>query len=159
MIVRRCEPGDLPDVIGLARQFHSESPSHSFLPFDPLTVHILISNAIDNDSWLPLVAYASGGELVGMGLFFALPTFFGPAIEGGDLAFYVRPDRRGSIAAAGIMRRLVGWIAEKGIARMRLGIDTGIDDARAERFFEGSGFVRSGSVWTLRPAIGEPLDE
>lgn len=149
MIIRRCEPADLPDVIGLAAVFHAESPEHSFLPFDPVAVHGLVMNAIDNESWLPLVAY-SQGELVGIGLFFALPTFFGPALEGGDLAFYVRPDRRGTIAAAGMMKRLMAWIAETGVKVFRAGVNTGIDDPRAERFFAGAGFQRAGSIWSLR---------
>lgn len=154
MIVRRAELGDLPDIIELARGFHEESPHHNFLPFDPGAVYQLVTTAIGNDDWLPVVAYASGGALVGMGLFFALPTFFGPALEAGDLAFYVRPDRRGSVAAGGIMRELMRWASAKGVRVIRQGVNTGIAEATAERFFEGSGFSRAGSIWMFRP----PLD-
>lgn len=151
MIVRRCEPDDLPDVIGLAATFHRESPVFRDLPFEAIKVHQLVSNAIENPDWLPLVAFAQG-ELVGMALFFALPSFFGPAIEAGDLAFYVRPDRRGTIAAGALMKRLFAWLAEKDVRLFRAGVNTGIDDARAEKFFAGCGLTRLGSVWALRPA-------
>lgn len=148
MIVRRCEPGDVNQALELARTFHAESPNHGWLEFDDITVRRLIMQAIDSPTWLPLVAY-SQGQMAGIGLFFVLPCFFGPALEGGDLVFYVRPDRRGSLAAAAMMRVLVPWMRQQGVMRIRLGIDTGIDDARAEKFFAGSGFTRVGSLLAL----------
>lgn len=147
MIVRTAEAGDLPAIIGMAGQFHAESPVYRDQPFDPIKVHRLVSTAIGDDDWLALVAFASGGELVGMGLFFALESYFGPSIEVGDLAFYVAPSRRGSLAAAGIMERLVQWSIEKDAHCVDLGVNTGINTDKAGQFFEHCGFAKKGLLF------------
>lgn len=147
MIVRPATMEDMPAVIGMAAQFHAESPVFSPQPFDPVKVHQLVAAAIGDDDWLALVAFASGGELVGMGLFFAMESFFGPSLEVGDLAFYVAPTRRGSLAAAGIMERLLSWAEAKGAYSVDLGVNTGINPEKAGQFFEHCGLGLKGQLY------------
>lgn len=147
MIVRPAETADMPAIIGMARAFHLESPVYRDQPFDPIKVHRLVATAIGDDDWLALVAFASGGELVGMGLFFALESYFGPSIEVGDLAFYVAPNRRGSLAAAGIMEKLLDWSVTKDAYCVDLGVNTGINTDKAGQFFEHCGFIQKGLLF------------
>ncbi len=146
MIVRRIERGDMPDVVAMSAAFHQESPVFAPLPFDPAKVYELVVNAIDNERWLPLIAYSSGGEVVGIALFYAVETFFGPAIEIGDLAFYVPPGRRGSLAAAGMMEEFLRWAMTQQPAMISIGINTGINEELAARFFERCGFTHKGRM-------------
>lgn len=138
---------DMPDVIAMASGFHAESPVFRDQPFDPAKVHQLVSLAIKDADWLPLVAFASGGQMVGMGLFFILESYFGPSLEVGDLAFYVKPDRRGSLAAAGIMETLLAWAHAKGAYCVDLGVNTGINPEKAGQFFEHCGFATKGMLF------------
>lgn len=146
MIVRRCEELDLPMVLQMAATFHAESPVFAPLPFDEGTVYRLVRQAISDDNWLALVAVASGGELVGIGLFYAMPTFFGPAIEAGDLAFYVTPSRRGGLAAAGMLEAYLRWAGEKGASMINMGVNTGINHDVAIRTFAKAGFRPKGTL-------------
>ena len=145
MILRRAELADMPDVLGMAHRFHAESPVHNWLPFDHDQVRQLVTNAIDDPTWLPLVVY-SDGELVGMAMMVLLPTFFGPALECVDLTFYVDPGRRGGIAAARMLEAIVGWAADSGAQRVTIAPNTGIEPAKVIRFFERSGFSSVGTV-------------
>lgn len=149
MIVRRAEAGDLPDLLSLAATFHRESSLNSWLPFSPAKVHKLIVDAISDPDWLPLVAY-SNGELAGMALIVSMETFFGPAREAGDLAFYVDPARRGGRAAVAMLKAIIAWCAGKGIARLTIAPNTGIAHDSAVSFFRKAGMDVTGTALTRR---------
>lgn len=151
---RRAVPRDLEQLLPLCRQFHAESPVHSKRVFEDARVEQLILDALVNDTWLAVVA-VDEDEIVGMGLFYAFPTFFGPDIEVGDLTFYVTPDRRGSHAAVGILEEVCKWAELKGAAHLQIGLNTGIREAAALRFFTRFGFERTGIV--LRREAGANL--
>lgn len=149
MILRRAELVDMPDILGMAHRFHSESPVHGWLQFDFDQVRELITSAIDDPAWLPLVVY-SDGELVGMALMVTLPTFFGLELECVDLTFYVDPGRRGGVAAARMLAAIVSWAGERGARRVSIAPNTGISHDKSVSFFERSGFSLVGAVLTKR---------
>lgn len=148
--VRRAELADMPDIIGMAMAFHSEAPAHNWLPFDAGHVHELVENAICNpDHWLPLIAEADDG-LAGMALIVAMPTFFGPAMEASDLAFFVEPGRRGSRVALDMLALITNWAVERGCRRLTIAPNTGINHEQTVRFLGRCGFTPQGTVMVMR---------
>jgi GNAT superfamily N-acetyltransferase len=142
--VRRVTDEDVADVVELAWAFWSESPLHRDFPFDAVKVEGLIRNALAaDDSWLALIV-VDDDRIVGMALVFAMHMFFGPAIEVGDLAFYVRPDARGGRAALLLEREIASWAALVGASKVSIGIHTGINHDPARRFFEKRGYGLTG---------------
>lgn len=149
MGVRPCHRSDIGRAIALARIFHEESPAHRAFDFSPIKVMRLIEHAIDDPNMLALVAEGADRELHGFAMFLVSPMFFGDERELSDVVFYTRPTRRGSIYAARMMAWAFDFGVHHGVARYVMSIFNGIDDARAARFFEGSGFKRAGSIFTI----------
>jgi GNAT superfamily N-acetyltransferase len=68
---------------------------------------------------------------------------------------YVRRDRRGSDAAAGLLRVLARWFLERGARRVC--VDVG--DARAGRFYQKHGARRLDRHWMVWDDVGVVLEE
>lgn len=144
MLIRRAVAGDIPDLLPLCRQFHAESPVHSQLPYDEPTVITLLTNTISDSSWLAQVAIDDDDAIIGMSLHYCMVSWFSTALEAGDLAFYVIPEKRGGRAALKLLGGILRWFETSGALRLQQGITTGINDDAAERFFAKMGFERSG---------------
>lgn len=146
IVVRRLDFDDKPKVeaaMRLAAMMHSESPLHSPYPFDTMQVHELMRAACKDPDWLPLVCLRDD-EVIGMGLLMCQPMFFGPDKEVSDLAFYVRPDCRGTSAAFRMMAFIDLWASALGAVRIQVGIHTGINHDVALSFFQKIGYRVSG---------------
>jgi GNAT superfamily N-acetyltransferase len=149
MRLRRYTPRDLDAVMRVARGFHAESPVHSAHPFDPVKVTQLLDAAWSDPNWLAAIVLDKE-EVVGLLLIFCMPMFFGPALEVGDLTFFVVPGRRGTRAAQLMVHEAVQWARSREAAVIRIGVMTGIDHDKAVGFFGHHGFVPTGTIMERR---------
>ncbi len=69
-----------------------------------------------------------------------------------DLAFYVRPDRRGSIAAVRLIQAFVAWAREVGAAKVMIAQSSGVRVEETTHLLTGMGFAYRGGVfeWEIR---------
>jgi L-amino acid N-acyltransferase YncA len=88
-----------------------------------------------------------GGEIMG-GTHAAIEdSFFGPARFACEFAVFVRPDARGGIAAAGLLRAYARWARECGAELVQAGITTGVDTESSARLYSVVGFQPVGQLF------------
>lgn len=126
----------------MAQAMHAESPVHSALPFSGERVGQLFDKIVMDRDWLLAVAQDEQG-LIGMLVLFVVPVFYSEALEAGDLAFYVVPDRRGTRAAVQLLHFGEMWASARASV-MRLGLTTGVRTDQSARFLEKAGYHCSG---------------
>lgn len=146
--VRRVIAEDIGEILEMARAFHAESPVFCSMPFDAVKVQTLVGEAIRNPDWLALVAVGDHG-LTGMSLVFIAPSYFSQALECMDLAYYVRPEARGTTAAIRMLQEITKWAIDSGACRLTIAPRTGIRDEQLNRFFTKAGLEYGGTMHTV----------
>jgi len=144
-MIREATLADVGSLLVLAEQMHAES---RFSPrrFSVDKMAALFQSLIASDTGVVLVA-EQAGELLGVFAGYVAEDWFGPDLAAGDFGLFVRPDRRGAVAAAGMVRRFVAWAQSKGVARPDLGISTGVHLDATTRLYRALGFQPVGTIF------------
>lgn len=126
-------------VLDLARAMHSESVAHRSLPLDEARVLEQLRMPHDNPNVYFKIA-VRGTEVVGG--FFAIiaPVFFSGEMVTRDLAWFVKPSRRGGYAAALLVADWERWGKAKGVKKFMLGQSTGVEIEKTRHLFERLGY-------------------
>ncbi len=89
------------------------------------------------------------GRVIG-GLIGAVgPHYHSPALGASLQGFYVLPEHRGSLAAVKLLHGFRRWARTNGAVRMYVGVNSGIDIARTDRFLKRLGFRMTGGNYRL----------
>lgn len=147
MRVRLAERADHPAIVELARQFYAGVEELSALPFDADTAAWWAARAIDKA--LALVAETDDGVIAGgLALDDEAPRY-SKSRALWDIGFYVAPEHRKSRAAT-----LLIYAAKAIAADMQLllfvGVSSGFEIERQDKFFTRAGFQKFGSMYLMR---------
>ncbi len=149
MNIRRAKSDDIGELVEMSRRMHEES-AYSFLPFDPEKVRRLMAQVVaDPEGWCGLVA-EEGGRAVGMFGGYMAEYFFCDERLACDMVLFVEPERRGSSAAARLVRAFRDWAAERGAREICLAVTAGVNAERVGLFYERFGLARVGGVYKQR---------
>ncbi|MCC6536113.1 MAG: GNAT family N-acetyltransferase [Bryobacterales bacterium] len=149
MSIRPMEKHDIPRVVELGRLMHQEG-EYRFLPFDPNRCAALLERCFASPrQWCALVA-ETRGEVMGMLVACKTSYLFCAESVANDLVLYVAPQRRGGLAAAGLIRGFADWAARNGVREACLSTSLDAGNDRAERLIERLGFRRVGGVFKQR---------
>jgi GNAT superfamily N-acetyltransferase len=123
---------------------HAES-TFKDMDFDRKIAGETILRLMDNPNGLVMMACEDDEPIGGIA---ALVTqaFFGKDKVASELALYVRPDRRGRMAAAHLVQMYVTWAKVQGAKRINAGNSAGTNDERYVGFLSRLGFKRAGSL-------------
>lgn len=146
--IRPATAADIPALIALGAVMHAESPRFSRYSFMPERLDGNIRMVLGYEYGFAVVA-ESGGELVGGLLAVAMPHYACDLLQACDLAYFVRPDRRGGIAAVRLADAYREWAAGLG-ASASIGINTGVQPERTAKLLAALGAEQTGTVWTWR---------
>ena len=128
---------------------HQEG-EYRFLPFEESRCVALLERCLKQpDSWCALVA-EDGEEIAGMLVGYKSNYVFCSEVVACDLAFYVRPNRRGSFAATTLIRRFSAWARECGAREICLCTSLNIRSERTAAFYQKLGFRQVGGVFKGR---------
>lgn len=137
MKVRLALPDDEDAVIDLARQDVAETLPHLTFRED-ITRATFRQYLAEADPTIFVVEHR--GEVVG----FLMALMQGYAFTDGVFAtgevIYVRPDRRGTLAAAHLVRAFVEWAETIEAREAIMGVSNGLKMERTARFLERFGF-------------------
>ena len=88
-------------------------------------------------------------EVKPVGFFMGYLTryFFGPGRMATELAWYVTPEKRGSMAGVRLLSAFRQWGKNKGAKEICVGVSTGTDLDRTEQLLKKSGFVKVGGIF------------
>ena len=144
--VRLMEDNDISSVASMGQDYHAES-FHSHTDYNKDTVEALLKSEIMRKDGVSIVAL-DDGEVIGIIVGLAHPSWYGSGIDSGNLCHYVRKAHRGSHAAILMLSMYEQEMAKKGVVDLKLDINSGIKMDRGCRFMKGMGFDSAGSKFT-----------
>ena len=145
-MIRPAVKADLPKIVELGKAMHEEAERLRVMKFVPAKVYVTISGLIDSPDGLVLLV-EEDFELVGGIAAMVKPHWFSTDLMAYDLALFVRPDRRGSVAAARLLKAYKDWAKEKGAVITQFGISTGVHLEATSALVERLGFQPSGLLF------------
>lgn len=142
MYARFARAEDEEQCVALARMNVEELLPH--LVYDEAVARATFHRSLTEAQPTFFVAEEGGGELVG----FIMALTCGYGACAGFFAtqevFYVRPDKRGTRAAALLVQKFNDWADSLGPEEVHAGVANGFQPERTARFFEYYGFERVG---------------
>ena len=147
MIIRPATREDLPAMIALGAKMHAESVYAGF-DYDTsklvdLGMHYL---AHPNECSL-LVCEDAHGRLLGMHAGYISEYYFGRDLIASDLLLFVDPCKRGSLAAALLVRAFEEWAFAKGAKEVCPGSSTMVAPERTAKLYERLGYTVVGNLF------------
>ena len=142
-MIRVADHSDIETLVALGQSMHSESEYRS-LPYIPEKFAATLAHYIENE--IVFIAERDGqvvGGLVGG----AAEYHFCHELYGYELAVFVLPEHRGSLAAFAMLRAFEGWCKARGVKRIDLGITTGVHEEQTARFYGKMGYNKCGSLY------------
>lgn len=148
MTVRPATIEDLPHIINMAADMHTES-RYRTTTFVPGRLGQIAASLMHNPDGFAYVA-EQDGELIGCMLAQIMrePWFSLEAVAY-EYGVYVKPEHRGTSAGGRMVKAFKEWAVERGAMLIDLGISTGITEDRTGAFYERLGFKRVGSVYSM----------
>jgi GNAT superfamily N-acetyltransferase len=145
-MIREATKDDIPRLVELGRVMHTEASRLNKLRYVPGKVYVLLSSMVGAEHCFVRVVEEQG-EVIG-GLVAAVePHWFSTDLLAYDLALFVRPDKRGGLAAARLVAQYKVWAKERGAVITQLGISTGVNLASTGALLERIGFKPSGFLF------------
>lgn len=148
--VREIEPRDLAGAGYLGRLMQAEAPAYREYPFEDERFAAWFDLCLNNPDWLGLVAVDDVAGIIGFLAMGCAPMIFCSARTADDLAFFVHPEWRGTLAAVKLLRHMEAWASAKGAVQIRMGLTTGTNTDPAKRFLERFGYQLEGLVLVKR---------
>lgn len=148
-MIREATKDDIPALLALGEAMHAESPRFSRFPWNGQKVAGLIDALINSNDGLVLVSDRQG-EIGGGFLGMAFDHWSVDARASTDFALFVRPEDRGGLLGAQLLRRYVKWAKSRGVADEFLdcGITTGVDVEASSKLYRICGFRPCGNLFS-----------
>lgn len=137
MLIRSAVPDDIPTLVDLGEYMKKESPRYRRYPYSREKVLNFTYNLMEADHGIVIVA-EQNDVIIGMMLGFVTEFFFtDDAAFASDFVLYVVPEKRGSSAAARLVREFEARAHMLGADEVAPGTSTGVAKERTRKFYEG----------------------
>lgn len=144
-MIREATVHDVDRLVELGACMHRESERFSVLEFDAARLAATLRLSIGTQHAFTWVA-EQGGVVVG-GMFAMLtPHWFSPDLTSCDLALFMLPEHRGTMAPARLLNAYAAWAHERGAKHILFGVMTGVHVDETVRLCERLGWRRAGVV-------------
>jgi GNAT superfamily N-acetyltransferase len=144
-MIRPATPDDMPALMALGEQMHAESPQWSRMRFNGERLAATLYSLLESERGFLWVAERDGRVIGGMAAMCA-PHWACDAMVSSDLALFVAPEARGTLAPVRLVRRYVQWANGMGVAHPNVGITTGVHVERTAAVLEAAGMRRCGLI-------------
>jgi len=141
-VIRRAIRDDIPAIIEMARDMHSESPRYRVLGFEPEKINALALHLMLNKGAGGVLVAEKEGRLVGMFAFHVGQHFFSNDTFASDVVMYVRPEHRGGFVFPRMVRAFEAWADEYLVAEKLLGVSAEIDSQQTIAVLERMGYAQ-----------------
>ncbi len=147
--IRLAEHADVEAVVELGAMLHAESPTYRPYPYSRQKARAVARSCIGSLLAPPadsvLFVADEGGEVIGMlGGYLTEGLFVDGMLIASDYTFFVRPDRRGTMAAPRLLIAFEQWAKGMGATHVYPSVSTRIDDERIVAFYEAMGYQHTG---------------
>jgi GNAT superfamily N-acetyltransferase len=155
--VHRATSDEVEDIVAVLRLMHAESV-YAQVALNPAKLTAFVKVAISHPEHVCLLYKGSSGEIFGVFIGYINSYFFSDEKAARDLITYVRPEKRGSMAAYRLWKGFQEWAISKGAPRIWYGTSSGINPSRSRAFYTKLGFTEVGSIFWM-PAEPNSADE
>lgn len=147
-MIREAIPSDIPRMVDLGRVMHAESPRFNRMAFDGERAAATIARLIDMPEGFAWVYEDADGQVVGGLLGLVMPQWFSHELTACDIALFIEPAHRGSMAAVRLVNTYRAWAHDQGVepGMVQIGILTGVEVEGTERLLQRLGWQRAGLV-------------
>lgn len=155
--VRKATEADVEAIVALLRIMLKES-KYSAVSLHEEKLRAFLRFVCTDKNHACLVYQSGDAQIEGVVLGFVAEHWFSSEKGVWDLALFVRPERRGGIAAGRLWSAFTAWAKEAGATTFCLGTVAGIAPERTRRFYTGMGMSEVGSLFLLdfKRAGGSP---
>jgi GNAT superfamily N-acetyltransferase len=145
-MVRNATLDDIPVMLQLAELMHAESQLAP-LTFCAEKVEIAMRSMIADGF---AMVHEKDGEIDGGMLGYIGEPWYSRVPVAGETGLFVRPDKRGGLAAWYLLSEFVAWAMNRGAKEITLAISTGVRVEETGRLYQRLGFKRVGGVFIRR---------
>jgi GNAT superfamily N-acetyltransferase len=147
-MIREATLDDLPRLLLLGRRMHMESERFQRLTFDRERLSKTLQFAIESPEFFSWVAESD--DVVVGGMFAVLtPHWFSPDLTSSDLALFMQPEHRGTMAPVRLLNAYAAWARGMGAKHILFGVMTGVHVEETARLCERLGWRRAGVVMEI----------
>lgn len=148
MRIRNATHDDVAFMAHVGNEMHQESQFNKY-EYDESKVQDILHYLIDAPRSILLVAVDDADEPFGAFAGDMIQHFFGPCWQAFDIFTFVRPDKRGGIAAFKLLQEYVRQAKEKGADEIYIANSTGVMPEKVRGLFEAIGFKQQGYTFTM----------
>lgn len=143
-MIRKMIPQDSKECVEMAIQFHKES-NYCDIPLSIEKNYNNFENVwTQSHNFYPLVAVDDDNKIYGMFVGFIDYYYFSDSVFASDLFWYVTPNKRGSYAAIGFLKRFERWARLKSARELRCSIGSGINTDIVNKIYNRLGYETVG---------------
>lgn len=139
---------DIQQLIEIGKEFHKESV-YKIIPFHEEKTRSFLESAVngayEKNSFFKVIV---DNEIIYGGLIgYISEYYFSNAYCANDLAFFIRSEKRGTIAGARLIKEFVQWGQERGVTEVCIGVSSGINAIKVGKFLEVMKFNCVGGIY------------
>lgn len=146
-MVRDAALDDIPAMVALGQLMHAES-RYAFMDYDGEKVAITLKTLMQSGGFVRV--HERDGEIDGGMVGYMTEAWFSRAKVGAELALFMRPDRRGGVAAWYLLSEFNAWAEQQGAQEITLAITTGVKVEETGKMYQRLGFEQVGGVFKRR---------
>lgn len=147
-MIRDATLADVPQLVDLGRQMAAESPRYSRYPYAPEKLDSLFRGLIDSPTGF-LMLWEDRDSISGVMAGCVVAHWMSTALVGTDFGVYVKSARRGSVAAAAMIKRFIAWSSAMGAVDTTLGISTDVNVEQTACFYKSLGARQFGLLFEV----------
>lgn len=154
--VRDATYRDLDKLVGISERVLKEAPTYTFTTFDRRKCANYICGAIlKQPGWFLRVIADENDEPVGGLICYCEPFIYSPDKVSYDITIMIEVDHRGKCIAQllQLFDEYKTWAIAQGAKVIKVGISSGLNIQKGERFLERIGFKQIGSMHAI--VVGE----
>jgi len=144
-MIRPATIEDLPALLDIGRDMATESPRYSRMRFSRDKLAHMLGALIESEAGFVCVVEDDCGISAVMVAMVA-EHWMSDDLNASDLALYVKPNARGTMAATELICAYRAWAQGRGAVLVQAGITTGIFTEKTAQLYEYLGFKRCGVV-------------
>lgn len=146
MPIRFAIPEDIPALVQLGKRMHSLTRFRRY-DYDERRVAAALRLALveHRARYGCFVAEGAGGELAGALLAVLERHIFSEALVASVMHFDVLPEKRMGGHAVRLLAAMEKWAANRGVAEIAFGVNSGVGEEAVNRFARKAGFVPVGN--------------
>lgn len=144
-MIRPADLTDLPALLDIGEAMATESPRFFRMRFNRTQLADNLKKLIAEDWGFVHVCDGERG-ITGVMVAAITPHWFSSDLIASDLALFVRPEARGTMTAARLIKAYTTWARERGATLLQAGVTTGVHTEETARLYEHMGYRRCGVI-------------